>query len=99
MSPSLSSPFPAHAAAGLDQLVALPPALVAQTALLMVRQLAGEYAELLVRGVFAADPPDSGGGPQLVRHREGRDAAWWLGYFRWPPGAATPIHDHTSWGV
>lgn len=96
-----AGPHPAAArnVAALDHLVALPPTLVFQQAFLMVQQLAGEFAALLDRGLPAGGPSGSGGGPQLVHHREGRDGAWWLGYFRWPPGAATPIHDHTSWGV
>jgi predicted metal-dependent enzyme (double-stranded beta helix superfamily) len=91
--------LPARDADALDHLGALPTALALLRAVQVVRHLAAEYTELLAPAASAAGPPGSGGGPQVVHHSEGRAAAWWLGYFFWPPGAATPIHDHTSWGV
>ena len=90
---------PAHDTGALDRLAALPPALALRQALPLVGCLAEEYAELLAAGMPAAVPPGRGGGPHLVHHVEGRAGAWWLGYFLWAPGAATPIHDHTSWDL
>jgi predicted metal-dependent enzyme (double-stranded beta helix superfamily) len=52
--------------------------------------------ELTAR-VEGASRPGSGWDPEpdIIAQRAG----WSLELFRWPRGARTPIHDHTSWGI
>lgn len=41
----------------------------------------------------------TGPGPYVAASYGSREATACLEIFVWPVGAATPIHDHTSWGV
>lgn len=91
--------FPAHDADAFDRLVVLPPALAIQQALPLVRHLAGAFVHLLPGERPLSPRPDSAREPQVIEQVTTREGAWWLGYFLWAPGATTPIHDHTSWGV
>ena len=83
----------------LDQLSEVAPSRALRYSLSLVRRLAGEFAARV-----SGRPPEAiswaqENGPQIVHHVAGRGDRWWLGYFLWLPGAATPIHDHTSWGI
>ena len=82
----------------LDRLAGVSARLVLQQAISVVRRLAGEFGKRLNAGMPDA-AAGTGGGPQIVEYLEGRADRWWLGYFLWLPGTATPIHDHTSWGI
>jgi predicted metal-dependent enzyme (double-stranded beta helix superfamily) len=83
----------------LDELAALPPAQALRHAIPVLSRLANEQVTLHALDLFAADPSNWDGGPLIARHVAGRAGSWWLGFFLWLPGATTPIHDHTSWGV
>jgi predicted metal-dependent enzyme (double-stranded beta helix superfamily) len=89
----------AHDADTLNRLVILRPALALRQALPLVRQLAGEYVRSLSGELPVTMMADPARGPQVVGQVAGHEGAWWLGYFFWVPGAATPIHDHTSWAA
>jgi predicted metal-dependent enzyme (double-stranded beta helix superfamily) len=89
---------PGHTRA-LDQLAEIAPAHALRRAAALVARLADELIDLFALEIFPANPPDQQGGPLVTRHFEGHAGSWWLGLFVWPPGATTPIHDHTSWGV
>jgi hypothetical protein len=96
MTDILLPPSRTHA---LDLLAKLQPEFAIQRALLFVARLSEECADAPAATVFNLPPADDGNGPQIVRQFQGRTRGWWLGLFLWPPGAATPIHDHTGWGV
>jgi predicted metal-dependent enzyme (double-stranded beta helix superfamily) len=83
----------------LDRLAKLPPAQALRQAITLVARLAREGIGALVTDLSDSDPRDRAGGPVVARHVTGRAGAWWLGFYLWLPGAATAIHDHTSWGV
>jgi predicted metal-dependent enzyme (double-stranded beta helix superfamily) len=83
----------------LDRLAKLQPELAIQRALLFVARLSEEWIGSPVTSLLAPSSADGENGPQIVQQFQGQTKGWWLGLFLWPPGAATPIHDHTSWGV
>ena len=83
----------------LDLVAELPPELAIQRALLLVARLSEEYTDSSATTLLNPIPTDGGNGPQVFQQFQGHTKGWWLGLFLWLPGATTPIHDHTSWGV
>jgi predicted metal-dependent enzyme (double-stranded beta helix superfamily) len=92
------SPISSNDIRELNRLATLSPTLALRQALPLVRSLAREYAGALAIERPAGPAPDRDG-PYIVRRSDGPAGLWWLGFFLWVPGAATPIHDHTSWGI
>jgi hypothetical protein len=91
--------LPLYRVRELDRLADLAPAQALRRAIPLVTRLARDFAELLAERASALTSLGQNEGPYIARQFEGRAGAWWLGYFLWAPGATTPIHDHTSWGI
>ena len=83
----------------LEELAELAPTSAPQRAIPFVARLAREYATTIGQRLREISQPGPPGAPYVAQQIEGPGGAWWLGFFAWPPGAATPIHDHTGWGV
>jgi hypothetical protein len=83
----------------LDLIAKLQPEMAIRRALRLVARLAKECAGSPATPLLHLPPAGGDNGPQVVQQLQGHTKGWWLGLFLWPPGAATPIHDHTSWGV
>ncbi len=79
----------------LDEVVTLAPALGLREAAPLLHELTPHMRESVERLICAA--------PRVAEHPEfetiARADGWSLELFRWPRGARTPIHDHTSWGI
>jgi predicted metal-dependent enzyme (double-stranded beta helix superfamily) len=77
----------------LDQAATLSPALALRECTPLLPLLVPHLAQ---RIALAAKPAV---GASPVFDTIAKTDGWSLELFRWPRGARTPIHDHTSWGI
>jgi predicted metal-dependent enzyme (double-stranded beta helix superfamily) len=84
-----------RALALLDDIATLAPGEALREAEAVLRGLTPFLSARV--GDVLATAPRAAASPDFVT--VARSQAFALELFRWPPGARTPIHDHTSWGI
>lgn len=81
------------------RLADLPPVPTLREAALLLDRLARHPAFLDAHVYPLLEEPRSAEDWHVARSHEARDGSYSLQVFVWPPGTATQIHDHASWGA